>query len=186
VSAPAKAPLAVDLQSSVRQGLPSAARVTAWARAATGARGRGGEIAVRVVGLAEGRRLNLVWRGRDYATNVLSFPVPAGAAASPRGAVRGLPRRGRRRFLGDIVLCAPVLAREAKQQGKAPLAHWAHLVVHGCLHLLGYDHERPTDARRMERRERRVLAGLGFPDPYLSDDLLEGAPVGAPDGDAHG
>jgi probable rRNA maturation factor len=79
-----------------------------------------------------------------------------------------------------------VLAREAKQQGKAPPAHWAHLVVHGCLHLLGYDHERPADARRMERRERRVLAGLGFPDPYRSDDLLEGVPGGAPEGGRHG
>ncbi len=166
MSVAAKPPLTVDLQSSVRRGLPPAARVTAWARAATGARGRGAEIAVRVVGLAEGRRLNLVWRGRDYATNVLSFPVPAGASGPLRRASHGLPRRGHRRFLGDIVLCAPVLAREAKQQGKAPLAHWAHLVVHGCLHLLGHDHERPADARRMERRERRVLAGFGLPDPY--------------------
>ena len=153
-------PLAVDLQSSVRDGLPSAARFAVWARAATGTRGRGAEIAVRVVGLAEGRRLNLVWRGRDYATNVLSFPVPAGGPAAPARAPR------RRRFLGDIVLCAPVVVREARREGKAPQAHWAHLVVHGCLHLLGYDHERPADARRMERRERRVMAGLGLPDPY--------------------
>ncbi len=153
-------PLAVDLQSSVRSALPAAARFTTWARAAAGARGEGAEVAVRVVGLAEGRRLNLVWRGRDYATNVLSFPVPVGAPPAP-----GTVRR-RTRPLGDIVLCAPVVAREAARQGKPPLAHWAHLVVHGCLHLLGHDHERTIDARRMERRERRVLAALGFPDPY--------------------
>jgi probable rRNA maturation factor len=157
---PSRSPLAVDLQSSVRSALPAAARFTTWARAAAGARGEGAEVAVRVVGLAEGRRLNLVWRGRDYATNVLSFPVPVGVPPVP-----GTARR-RIRPLGDIVLCAPVVAREAARQGKPPLAHWAHLVVHGCLHLLGHDHERAIDARRMERRERRVLAALGFSDPY--------------------
>lgn len=157
---PSRSPLAVDLQSSVRSALPAAARFTTWARAAAGSRGDGAEVAVRVVGLAEGRKLNLVWRGRDYATNVLSFPVPTGAPAATGAA------RRRTRPLGDIVLCAPVVAREAARQGKPPIAHWAHLVVHGCLHLLGYDHERAIDARRMERRERRVLAALGFSDPY--------------------
>ena len=168
MSAARRPPLAVDLRSSVRRGAPVVARVTAWARAALGAGGRGGEVAVRVVGLAEGRRLNLVWRGRDYATNVLSFPVPAGGEGKVRGRARGHGRR--RRFIGDIVLCAPVVAREARQQHKTPEAHWAHLVVHGCLHLVGLDHERPADARRMERRERRVMAALGFPDPYLEVD----------------
>ena len=165
-----RSPLAVDLQSSVRSALPAAARFTAWARAAAGTRGEGAEVAVRVVGLAEGRRLNLVWRGRDYATNVLSFPVPVGVPPVP-----GTARR-RTRPLGDIVLCAPVVAREAARQGKAPLAHWAHLVVHGCLHLLGHDHERAIDARRMERRERRVLAALGFPDPYSPSEGEEHDP----------
>jgi probable rRNA maturation factor len=165
-----RSPLAVDLQSSVRSALPAAARFTAWARAAAGPRGEGAEVAVRVVGLAEGRRLNLVWRGRDYATNVLSFPVPVGVPPVP-----GTARR-RTRPLGDIVLCAPVVAREAARQGKAPLAHWAHLVVHGCLHLLGHDHERAIDARRMERRERRVLAALGFPDPYSPSEGEEHDP----------
>jgi probable rRNA maturation factor len=165
-----RSPLAVDLQSSVRSALPAAARFTTWARAAAGARGEGAEVAVRVVGLAEGRRLNLVWRGRDYATNVLSFPVPVGVPPVP-----GTARR-RTRPLGDIVLCAPVVVREAARQGKAPLAHWAHLVVHGCLHLLGHDHERAIDARRMERRERRVLAALGFPDPYSPSEGEEHDP----------
>lgn len=165
MSAARRPPLAVDLRSSVRRGAPAVARVAAWARAALGAGGRGAEVAVRVVGLAEGRRLNLVWRGRDYATNVLSFRVPVGGEGKVRGRARGHGRR--RRFLGDIVLCAPVVAREARQQHKPLQAHWAHLVVHGCLHLAGLDHERPVDARRMERRERRVLATLGFPDPYI-------------------
>ncbi|NBU25314.1 MAG: rRNA maturation RNase YbeY [Gammaproteobacteria bacterium] len=176
MSAARRPPLAVDLRSSVRRGAPAAARVAAWARAALGAGGRGAEVAVRVVGLAEGRRLNLVWRGRDYATNVLSFPVPPADAGTVRGRARGHGRR--RRFLGDIVLCAPVVAREARRQRKAPQAHWAHLVVHGCLHLAGLDHERAQDARRMERRERRVLAGFGFPDPYL-----EAPPARAGSGD---
>ena len=78
------------------------------------------------------------------------------------------------------MLCAPVVAREARSQRKAPDAHWAHLVVHGCLHLVGLDHERPTDARRMERRERRVLAALGFPDPYLEADGDLATDGGAP------
>lgn len=168
MSAARRPPLAVDLRSSVRSGAPAAARVAAWARAALGAGGRGAEVAVRVVGLAEGRRLNLVWRGRDSATNVLSFPVPAGGEGTVRGRARGHGRR--RRFLGDIVLCAPVVAREARQQRKTLQAHWAHLVVHGCLHLAGLDHERAADARRMERRERRVLVTLGFKDPYLELD----------------
>ena len=167
---PSRSPLAVDLQSSVRSALPAAARFTTWARAAAGARGEGAEVAVRVVGLAEGRKLNLVWRGRDYATNVLSFPVPVGVPPVP-----GTARR-RTRPLGDIVLCAPVVAREAARQGKPPLAHWAHLVVHGCLHLLGHDHERAIDARRMERRERRVLAALGFSDPYAPPEGEEHDP----------
>ena len=91
--------------------------------------------------------MNLKYRGRDYATNVLSF------AAS-----------------GDVVICAPVVAAEARAQNKAAAAHWAHMVVHGTLHLLGHDHLRHADAARMERLERRVLAGLGHPDPYAMED----------------
>jgi probable rRNA maturation factor len=100
------------------------------------------------VGEAEGRRLNRSYRGKDYATNVLSFPY------------------ARRPLQGDIVICAPVVAREARTQGKAVRVHHAHLLVHGLLHLMGLDHERDADATRMEKRERRILAALGFPDPY--------------------
>lgn len=140
-----------------RPWAPSARRMTEWAAAAAGARGRHAEMAVRIVGRREGRRLNAQWRGKDYATNVLSFPV------------QGLPRALRPRPLGDLVICAPVVAAEAEAQGKTLAAHWAHLVVHGVLHLLGHDHERDDEASRMERLERRVLARLGFPDPYAAE-----------------
>ena len=100
---------------------------------------------------AEARRLNREYRGRDYATNVLSFPY----SDKP--------------LCGDVVICAPVVAREARAQGKDVRAHHAHLLVHGLLHLRGYDHERgPREAARMEARERAILSRLGFPDPYAA------------------
>jgi probable rRNA maturation factor len=127
--------------------IPSDARLRRWARAAAAR----GEVTLRYVGETEARSLNRTWRGRDYATNVLSFPYEESARA-PRG---------------DIVVCAAVVAREAKAQGKPVEAHHAHLLVHGLLHLRGHDHERgEDDARRMESLERRILAKLGFSDPY--------------------
>jgi probable rRNA maturation factor len=121
--------------------------------AAAGRRGARAVVALRVVGPAEGRRLNRDYRGRDYATNVLSFPAGALPAVEPRP-------------LGDLVICASVVAREARAQHKSARAHWAHLVVHGVLHLLGHDHEDEAGARRMERREAAVLRALGYPNPY--------------------
>jgi len=109
-----------------------------------------GEITVRVVGAREARTLNRRYRGRDYATNVLAFPYVS----------------SRRAAQGDIVLCAPVIAREARAQGKTLDAHFAHLTVHGMLHLQGHDHARRRDAARMEALEKRLLAKLGYPDPY--------------------
>jgi probable rRNA maturation factor len=132
-----------------RPWAPGPASLRRWARLAAGE--RAGEIGIRVVDSRESRLLNGRWRGRDKPTNVLSFP----AATELRG-----------RQLGDLVVCAPVVAREARQQGKALAAHWAHMIVHGTLHLLGFDHERATDARRMEGRERALLARLGIGDPY--------------------
>lgn len=131
-----------------RAGLPAPASFRNWVAAAlAGARRRRpAELSVRIVGEDEGRALNRDYRGRDYATNVLSFSYG----------------RGR----GDIVLCHPVIAREARDQGKSLPAHYAHLVVHGLLHLRGLDHARRADAARMERREVRILRRLGFPDPY--------------------
>jgi probable rRNA maturation factor len=140
----------------VRSWAPSRRQLTRWASTALGARASGRELGVAVVGAAESRRLNARYRGRDRATNVLSFP----AAAQPAGA--GLPA------LGDLVVCPRVLRAEALAQAKPLRAHWAHLIVHGTLHLLGYDHERARDARRMERREIAVLRGLGFANPYRS------------------
>jgi probable rRNA maturation factor len=108
---------------------------------------------VSLVGAARSRSLNARYRGRDHATNVLSFPAP------PAGA-------GRAGLLGDLVICPAVLRAEARAQHKSARAHWAHLVVHGVLHLAGYDHERADQARRMEGREVRVLRGLGIANPY--------------------
>jgi probable rRNA maturation factor len=125
-----------------------------WARAALGARGPGRELALRVVSAGQMRDLNRRWRGKDKPTNVLSFPATAAPGVRPRP-------------LGDVVICPAVLRREAGEHGKTLEAHWAHLVVHGVLHLAGYDHERAADARRMERREISVLKSLGFSNPYL-------------------
>jgi probable rRNA maturation factor len=128
------------------RGAPAARALRAWALAAAPA---GSDVTLRVVGAAESRRLNRAYRGRDYAANVLSF------CYARAGAVRG-----------DIVLCQPVIRREARAQGKTLAAHYAHLVVHGMLHLRGMDHARARAAARMERAEIRVLRRLGFADPY--------------------
>jgi len=131
------------------RGLPSRARLRSWARAALE---RSACVTLRVVGTAEARALNRHYRGRNHPTNVLTFIL-----------------RERPRLEGDIALCAPVIAREARTQGKSAAAHYAHLVVHGILHLQGYDHETEREARVMERQESRVVARLGFPDPYGSE-----------------
>ena len=133
-------------------GLPGAAALRRWLAAALTQRAA---ITVRFVGNAEGRELNRTYRERDYATNVLSF----GYGSSARG----------QELTGDLVLCAPVLRREARAQGKALSAHVAHLTVHGALHLQGHDHRTPRAAARMEALEAQILAKLGFPDPYAGD-----------------
>ena len=122
----------------------------AWARAALARRAA---VTVRYVAETEGRRLNRAFRSKDRPTNVLTFIYDD----APRG-----------ELAGDIVICATVVAREARGQGKAVQAHHAHLLVHGLLHLQGLDHEREEDARRMERRERAILRRLGFGDPYAA------------------
>jgi probable rRNA maturation factor len=153
VSAP---PLSLELQRRVRAWSPQRADLERWARAALGRHALGAELGVRMVSPAESRRLNARYRGRDQPTNVLSFPPPAMPAGAGRGA----------RALGDLVICPRVLRGEARAQAKTLKAHWAHLVVHGALHLIGYDHQRAADARRMERREIAVLRRLGFANPY--------------------
>ena len=151
-----KGPVQLDVSVSYglpRAGLPSAVSFRRWAAAAAQGRIRRADLAIRLVDTKEGRALNRHYRGKDYATNVLSFPVEL-----PEGVT--LP------LLGDLVICAPVVAREAAEQGKPLLAHYAHLTVHGVLHLLGLDHEDEREADAMELIEREVLASLGLPDPY--------------------
>ena len=150
--------VAVTVQNVVGgKRVPTAAQVRKWARSALSDDVRG-ELTVRIVDEAESAELNSRYRGKKGATNVLSFP--AETAAPPAGtAVDLLP-------FGDVVICAVVVEREARAQGKLLAAHWAHMVVHGALHLQGYDHEKPRDAAAMEARERALLAKLGFPDPY--------------------
>jgi probable rRNA maturation factor len=132
--------------ASNADGLPTRTDVRRWVKASLL---DDATVTVRFVEAIEGRALNAEFRGRDYATNVLTFVYDDDA---PRA--------------GDIVLCAPVVRKEADEQGKTLAAHYAHLVVHGMLHLQGFDHERAPDAELMESRETNILAGLGFANPY--------------------
>jgi probable rRNA maturation factor len=154
----ARQPMRLVVQRRVSAWAPRNADIARWAETALGRRAAGREIGVRVVGPAESRRLNARYRGKDKPTNVLSFPA---APLPPEASGAAHP-------LGDLVICAQVVRTEALAQGKPLRAHWAHLVVHGALHLIGYDHAREPDARRMERREITVLRALGFVNPYRS------------------
>jgi len=145
-----------------RAGLPSAVSFRKWVAAALTGRIREADLAIRIVDAKEGRALNRHYRGKDYATNVLSFPADAAEGVK-------LPKGVKMPLLGDLVICAPVVAREAKEQGKALNAHYAHLTVHGVLHLLGWDHEDDREAECMEQLEREILAGLGIDDPYRDE-----------------
>jgi probable rRNA maturation factor len=138
-----------------RKGLPAPVSFRRWVEAAlAGAkRHKSAELSIRIVGTREGRTLNRQYRDKDYATNVLSFPVELPPGVS-------LP------LIGDLVICAPVVAREAAEQHKTAHAHWAHMTVHGVLHLLGYDHMEDAEAEAMEALETRILAKLGIDDPY--------------------
>jgi probable rRNA maturation factor len=145
----------VTVQNASRSAaVPTPADVRRWARAAL-ADGVRGEVTVRIVDEGESAELNSRYRGKKGATNVLSFQTE-----SPRAAGDELLP------FGDVVICADVVEREAREQGKALAAHWAHMVVHGTLHLQGFDHEQRRAAAAMEAHERTLLAKLGFPDPY--------------------
>ncbi|MFV0455029.1 MAG: rRNA maturation RNase YbeY [Pseudomonas sp.] len=151
--------LELDLQvASEATDLPSEADFRKWCELALRQRSNDSELTIRVVDEAEGRELNKTWRHKDYATNVLSFP------ADVPDELLDIP------LLGDLVICAPVVTREAAEQDKSAEAHWAHLVIHGCLHLLGYDHIDDAEAEEMEGLERELLAELGHPDPYAADE----------------
>jgi len=156
-------PLELDVTYAARRPwVPRRAQFAAWAEAALSgspphpasrAAARS-SLSIRVVGAARSRSLNFRYRNRNRPTNVLSFE---GAGMGPDGGC----------FMGELVICAPVVAREAKAQGKAAAAHWAHMTVHGVLHLLGFDHERRAEAGKMEAREIQILDRLGFSDPYV-------------------
>ncbi|ANF27887.1 MULTISPECIES: rRNA maturation RNase YbeY [Stutzerimonas] len=147
----------LDLQCESQGAIPSEADLRRWCELGLRQRTADSELTIRLVDEPEGRELNRTWRQKDYATNVLSFPaeVPDGLLDIP--------------LLGDLVICVPVLEREAAEQGKTLQAHWAHLVIHGCLHLLGYDHIDDDEAEEMESIERQLLAELGHTDPYADE-----------------
>jgi probable rRNA maturation factor len=146
-----RAALALTLQVATRsRRLPAPARLRRWARAALSQPAR---VTLRIVGEREGESLNRGFRRKPCATNVLTFCYDEGACLA-----------------GDVVLCAPVIAREARAQGKTLDAHYAHLTVHGLLHLQGYDHERASEARIMEAMEVAILRHLGFPNPYAMEE----------------
>ena len=149
----------IDIQTaSDAPGIPDDREIRQWIRNALDGAGRGGtgDVSVRIVDADEMRELNCEFRGKDVPTNVLSFPAVR-VAGWPANATRSL---------GDLVICAPLLHDEALAQHKAILDHWAHIVVHGTLHLLGYDHMSEAEAAEMETLESRVLAVNGVPDPY--------------------
>lgn len=157
----------LDLQvASEAAALPSEGDFQSWVDAALSSFRAEAELSIRIVDNDESQSLNLAYRGKDKPTNVLSFPfeAPEGLDFSEEEA----EEIGN--LLGDLIISAPVVAQEAEQQSKALSAHWAHMVVHGCLHLLGYDHIKDEDADVMEALERDILAGLGYTDPYQAID----------------
>jgi metalloprotein, YbeY family len=148
----------IDLQMACEQesGLPTAEQIEQWATAAVQPQSDEVEMTVRIVDEAESHALNLNYRGKDRPTNVLSFPFEC-------------PDEVELPLLGDLVICRQVVEREAQEQDKPVMAHWAHMVVHGSLHLLGYDHIEDDEAKEMESLETQIMTGLGFADPYLSE-----------------
>ena len=148
----------VDLQIATEniEGLPTEEQIVQWATAAVQPEGDEVEMTVRIVDEAESHELNLTYRGKDRPTNVLSFPFEC-------------PDEVELPLLGDLVICRQVVEREAAEQEKALIAHWAHMVVHGSLHLLGYDHIEDDEAEEMESLETQIMQGLGFDDPYLAE-----------------
>jgi probable rRNA maturation factor len=146
--------LDLDLQIAVdNPRLPTQAEFETWVRTAIGQTMTEVDLTIRIVEVGESQQLNLTYRGKDKPTNVLSFPFEAPPEIE-------LP------LLGDLVICAQVVEQEAIEQNKPLNAHWAHMVIHGCLHLLGYDHIIDQEADEMESLETQLVEGLGFTNPY--------------------
>ncbi len=151
--------LEIEIQNATeRVDLPTKKRFIQWTQAALVKREKAVEVVIRIVDEAESRALNRDYRGKDRPTNVLSFPFEA-------------PPQVPSNLLGDLVICAPVVMREAEAQNKSALSHWAHMTVHGMLHLQGFDHLDENEAEIMEARERQILHELGFSDPYAESSL---------------
>ena len=148
----------LDLQIACEdaEGLPSAALFQHWLEAVLPKFQAESEVTIRLVDEAESHHLNLTYRGMDKPTNVLSFPFEA-------------PPEIELALLGDLIICRQVVEKEAIEQQKTTEEHWAHMVVHGCLHLLGYDHIEDDEAEEMEALETEILAELGYADPYLAE-----------------
>ncbi len=148
-----ESPLNLDVQlATPHPGVPDHSQLKSWVAVALQGRGAA-TVTIRIVDEAESSELNKRFRGKAGPTNVLSFVADMHEVVSDP-------------LLGDIVICAPLVEREAAEQGKKPVEHWAHLTIHGVLHLLGHDHQSQDEARQMEREEVRLLAQIGYPDPY--------------------
>jgi len=155
--------ITIDMQiASEHKELPNQQQLTLWAQTALQGLKDQAELSIRIVDESESQQLNLEYRGKDKPTNVLSFPFEV-----PEALV-GLDEVGH--LIGDLIICAQVVTEEAKQQNKPLMHHWAHMVVHGCLHLLGYDHITDEEAQVMEDLERTILSKLDISDPYLLDE----------------
>ncbi len=157
----------VEVQYALEaEGIPDQARIQYWVESAltlskeVEKENEQAEVVVRVVSREESAQLNQQYRGKQGATNVLSFPFEMPDEVKESGDMN---------LLGDLVICAPVVEEQAQEQGKELFAHWAHMVVHGCLHLTGYDHQVSVEAEEMESLETTILAGMGFSSPYESD-----------------
>ena len=161
-AAPERLPDVQVQHAGARQPAPSRLQLSRWAHAALGKIAAGREISVLLVSPARSRQLNQRYRGKNAPTNVLSFPAPVVPLHVTRRATTAAVG------LGDLVICPSVLRTEARAQQKSVRDHWAHLFVHGLLHLAGFDHEHDDEAQRMERREIRILRGLGIANPYRS------------------
>ncbi|PLY17017.1 MAG: rRNA maturation RNase YbeY [Sedimenticola sp.] len=151
----------IDIQRVIdADHLPSDQEFRIWVEAVLKPRLPAAELVIRIVSEQESQALNLEYRGKDCPTNVLSFPFET-------------PDVVETDLLGDLVICAPVVVQEALDQGKSLDAHWAHMVVHGLMHLLGFDHQNDEQAAEMEHLEVEILTGLGFPDPYADPSDVE-------------